>query len=65
MKTKALRIHAPIRLIFIVLLTLLCAHSVAAVPPPNIIFVLADDLGYGDLGGHGSPIVRTPNILFS
>ncbi|MCK4759164.1 MAG: sulfatase-like hydrolase/transferase, partial [Candidatus Aminicenantes bacterium] len=29
---------------------------------PNVIFILADDLGYGELGCYGQEKIRTPNI---
>ncbi|VGO18727.1 arylsulfatase [Pontiella sulfatireligans] len=29
---------------------------------PNIIFILSDDQGYGDLGRHGHPTLKTPNL---
>jgi arylsulfatase A len=33
-----------------------------AAPRPNVVLILLDDLGYGQLGFTGHPIIRTPNI---
>ncbi len=30
--------------------------------PPNVVFVITDDQGYGDIGCHGNPWLRTPNL---
>ncbi len=36
--------------------------SIAVVPPPNIVYIMADDLGYGELGCYGQTKIPTPNI---
>jgi hypothetical protein len=29
---------------------------------PNVVLIITDDVGYGDIGSYGAPDVRTPNI---
>lgn len=38
------------------------ATTVRAADKPNVIFILADDMGYGDAGCYGQKLIKTPNI---
>ena len=38
------------------------ACCAAGAAKPNVIFILADDLGYGDLGAFGQKLIQTPHI---
>ena len=39
-----------------------CVSRIDAADRPNILFIFADDWGWGDLSCHGHPYVQTPNI---
>lgn len=49
-------------LLFFIITVVVEANQDTAERPPNIIFILADDLGYGDLGCFGQSIIQTPEI---
>lgn len=49
------------RLLTIVLLLLVASQSFAA-DRPNLIWIMADDLGYGDLGCYGQKVITTPHL---
>lgn len=38
------------------------SHAVCAADRPNFIFILADDLGWGDLACYGHPQIKSPNL---
>lgn len=56
MKTNALRRVSSFLLAF------LFVAAVQAATQPNVVFILTDDQGYGDLSVHGNPILKTPKL---
>ena len=50
------------RSLFLFCFLVLVAASQAVATPPNLIFILSDDIAQGDLGAYGQKLIKTPNL---
>lgn len=46
----------------LLLSSLVTGHSSFAAPPPNVVLLMTDDQGYGDIAAHGNTMIRTPHL---
>jgi hypothetical protein len=53
---------SPINLAALGVLLVTAIAAASASPKPNIIFIMSDDVGYGDIGCYGAQHVKTPNL---
>ncbi len=61
-KFSTFAFHFSIRSVTCLIASILLINLNHAAEHPNIIYVMADDLGYGDIGCYGQKVIKTPNI---
>lgn len=63
-KTKTVAFSRGWTIQILFLFITICVSSIPSIQaqPPNIIFILADDLGYADIGCYGQQKIETPNL---
>ena len=55
-------LHLDRFLLFIFTVVVAPTTHASANPRPNVVFIFADDWGWGDLSSHGHPWLKTPHI---